>query len=187
MVLDRLTAGSATEHRLRDSLETAFAKGQGRCYVFVENGEGESDRDEAMPVQAPSPHALPEGEGNFTSPPSALRLIAIDGRPWRRLGFSAQLACEDCGIEYPPPEPRLYSFNSPLGACPECEGFGNVIGLDMELVVPDPNKSLAAGAIAPWNTPGLRPRIGGIAGAGRRLRLAGGRAVFAVDASGSGN
>ena len=67
--------------------------------------------------------------------------------------FSTQLACEDCGIEYPPPEPRLYSFNSPLGACPECEGFGNVIGIDMELVVPDPGKSLREGAIAPWNTP----------------------------------
>ena len=63
------------------------------------------------------------------------------------------MTCEDCGIEYPAPEPRLYSFNSPLGACPECEGFGNVIGLDMELVVPDPGKSLREGAIAPWNTP----------------------------------
>ena len=63
------------------------------------------------------------------------------------------MACEDCGIEYPAPEPRLYSFNSPLGACPECEGFGNVIGLDMELIVPDPDKSLREGAIAPWNTP----------------------------------
>ena len=63
------------------------------------------------------------------------------------------MACEDCGIEYPPPEPRLFSFNSPLGACPECEGFGNVIGIDMDLIVPDPNKSLAEGAIAPWSTP----------------------------------
>ena len=77
----------------------------------------------------------------------------IDERPWRRMGFSTQLACEDCGIEYPTPEPRLFSFNSPLGACPECEGFGNVIGIDMELVVPDPSKSLGEGAIAPWNTP----------------------------------
>ena len=69
------------------------------------------------------------------------------------MGFSTQLSCEDCEIEYPMPEPRLYSFNSPLGACPQCEGFGNVIGIDMDLVVPDPNKSLREGAIAPWNTP----------------------------------
>ncbi len=69
------------------------------------------------------------------------------------MGFSTQLACEDCEIEYPMPEPRLYSFNSPLGACPQCEGFGNVIGIDLDLVVPDPAKSLREGAIAPWNTP----------------------------------
>ena len=79
--------------------------------------------------------------------------LLIDGKPWRRIGFGSQLVCEDCGIEYPAPEPRLYSFNSPLGACPKCEGFGNVIGLDMELIVPDPDKSLREGAVAPWNTP----------------------------------
>ena len=63
------------------------------------------------------------------------------------------MTCDDCGREYPEPEPRLFSFNSPLGACPECEGFGNIIDVDMDLVVPDPNKSLREGAIAPWNTP----------------------------------
>ena len=63
------------------------------------------------------------------------------------------MTCDDCGLEYPQPEPRLYSFNSPLGACPECEGFGNVIDIDMDLVVPDPSKTLREGAIAPWNTP----------------------------------
>ena len=57
------------------------------------------------------------------------------------------------GIRYPEPEPRLFSFNSPLGACPECEGFGNVIDIDMDLVVPDPRKVDPEGAIAPWNTP----------------------------------
>ncbi len=79
--------------------------------------------------------------------------MTIDGRAWRRLAFSNTLACADCGIEYVPPEPRLFSFNSPLGACPNCEGFGNIIGVDMDLVVPDPSKSLREGAIAPWNTP----------------------------------
>ncbi|GAG07487.1 unnamed protein product, partial [marine sediment metagenome] len=64
-----------------------------------------------------------------------------------------RLMCGRCEIEYPWPEPRLYSFNSPLGACPTCEGFGNVIDTDMELIVPDPRKSIREGAIAPWNTP----------------------------------
>jgi excinuclease ABC subunit A len=131
VIVDRLAAGSASDSRLRDSLETAFAKGRGRCYVLVE--------DSAV-----------EESGSTSSMGTSL---LIDGKAWRRIGFGSQLACEDCGIEYPAPEPRLYSFNSPLGACPECEGFGNVIGLDMELIVPDPGKSLREGAIAPWTTP----------------------------------
>ena len=57
------------------------------------------------------------------------------------------------GIDYPELKPRLFSFNSPLGACPACEGFGNVMDIDMELVVPDPTRSIRDGAIAPWNTP----------------------------------
>ncbi len=128
VVVDRLAADSAPEDRIRDSLETAFAKGHGRCYVMVEEAG-----------------ALQNGSRGTA--------FSIDGRPWRRIGFSEQLACEDCGLEYPAPEPRLYSFNSPLGACPQCEGFGNVIDIDMELVVPDATKSLREGAVAPWNSP----------------------------------
>ena len=123
VVVDRLAAGSAADQRVRDSLETALSKGRGKSYVFVEGANGRGAS------------------------------CTIDDRPWQRLGFSTQLACADCGIEYPLPEPRLYSFNSPLGACPECEGFGNVIGVDMDLVVPDPKKSIREGAIAPWSTP----------------------------------
>ena len=124
IVVDRLAAGSATEQRVRDSLETAFAKGQGKCYALLENGGDDRGAE-----------------------------VIIDGRAWRRLAFSTALACADCGIEYVPPEPRLFSFNSPLGACPNCEGFGNIIGVEMDLVVPDPSKSIREGAIAPWNTP----------------------------------
>lgn len=77
----------------------------------------------------------------------------IDGRRFRRLAFSAKLRCEACGIDYPEPEPQLFDFNRPLGACPECEGFGNVVKTDMDRVVPDPSKTIRQGAIAPWNTP----------------------------------
>jgi excinuclease ABC subunit A len=139
VVLDRLVAGETSEHRRRDSLETAFNKGQGRCFVFVEDGASQSASEA-------------EGEAR-PSPATRGGPFPIDGRPWRRLGFSTQLTCEDCHIDYPTPEPRLYSFNSPLGACPKCEGFGNVIGIDMDLVVPDASKSIVGGAIAPWNSP----------------------------------
>jgi excinuclease ABC subunit A len=67
--------------------------------------------------------------------------------------FSSELACPVCGTAARRPVPPLFSFNSPLGACPTCEGFGRVIGVDRERVVPEPGKSLAERPIAPWNTP----------------------------------
>src|SRR5262249_1628242 len=79
--------------------------------------------------------------------------LVVDGANWWRLAFTSDMRCENCGLSYPPLEPRLFSFNSPLGACPECEGFGNSIDIDMDLAVADPNKSLKEGAVAPWNTP----------------------------------
>ncbi|MDO4681936.1 MAG: excinuclease ABC subunit A [Lautropia sp.] len=73
--------------------------------------------------------------------------------PWR---YSAQFACATCDIAYSPPSPSLFSFNSPLGACETCRGFGRVIGLDLDLVIPDGSKSLAEGAIKPWQTPSFK-------------------------------
>lgn len=73
--------------------------------------------------------------------------------PPRRLRFSEKFECRDCGIVCPEPEPRLFSFNSPVGACPRCQGFGNTVDYDMSLVVPDRRKTLAAGAVEPWSKP----------------------------------
>lgn len=70
-----------------------------------------------------------------------------------RLGFSERFACKGCGREFPVPEPSLFSFNSPWGACPECQGFGRTIDYDMDLVAPDPSLSIAEGAIEPWSRP----------------------------------
>jgi len=69
---------------------------------------------------------------------------------WRDLLFSTQYACPNCKISYEELEPRTFSFNSPYGACPACEGLGLKEQFDVELVVPDPSLSLAGGAIAPW-------------------------------------
>ncbi len=98
-------------------------------------------------------------DADVSAKPQAAFPFSLDGRPWRRAGFSTQLACPDCDLEYPTPEPRLYSFNSPMGACPQCEGFGNVIDVDMDLIVPDPAKTIAEGAIAPWNSPAYRHEL----------------------------
>jgi excinuclease ABC subunit A len=67
--------------------------------------------------------------------------------------FSQHLHCPECNITYRDPVPNLFSFNSPLGACEVCQGFGRTIGLDMDLVIPDPRKTLEQGAIKPWSGP----------------------------------
>ncbi|HEX6043585.1 MAG TPA: excinuclease ABC subunit UvrA [Pyrinomonadaceae bacterium] len=71
----------------------------------------------------------------------------------QRLHFSDRFECKYDGTVYATPEPRLFSFNNPYGACPTCQGFGNTIGLDLDLVIPNPGLSLKDGAIEPWTKP----------------------------------
>ena len=130
VVIDRLTTGDPGDQRMIDSLETAFAQGDGRCVVLTEATAGDTRAG-----------------------------VTIDGRTWEQAAYSTAMTCEDCGLDFPALDPRLYSYNSPLGACPACEGFGNLVELDMELVVPDTSKSLADGAIAPWNTPAYKHEL----------------------------
>jgi excinuclease ABC subunit A len=70
--------------------------------------------------------------------------------------FSAGLHCPDCDIHYTEPTPAAFSFNSPIGACEACRGFGRVIGVDFGLVVPDESKTLRQGAVRPWQSPSFR-------------------------------
>ena len=69
------------------------------------------------------------------------------------MAFDTRFNCETCGREFAELAPDLFSFNSALGACPVCEGFGRVSGLDASKIIPDPMLSVAKGAVAPWNTP----------------------------------
>jgi excinuclease ABC subunit A len=73
--------------------------------------------------------------------------------------FSERFECRRCHIQYEDPQPRLFSFNNPFGACPTCHGFGNVIELDMNLVVRDQAKSINQGAIEPWTKPHYRSHL----------------------------
>jgi excinuclease ABC subunit A len=75
----------------------------------------------------------------------------------RKLRFSAAFECVNCHRAYRDPEPRLFSFNNPYGACPRCQGFGNTIDFDLDLIIPDKSKTLDEGAIDPWNRPKYRP------------------------------
>ncbi len=72
------------------------------------------------------------------------------------LRFSADLHCADCDIHYSEPTPAAFSFNSPIGACEACRGFGRVIGVDFGLVVPDESKTLRQGAVRPWQSPSFK-------------------------------
>ena len=78
-------------------------------------------------------------------------------QPSERLRFSQRFECKQCNIRYEEPEPRLFSFNNPYGACPRCQGFGNTIDFDLDLVIPDKSRTLNQGAIEPWTKPKYRP------------------------------
>ncbi len=73
--------------------------------------------------------------------------------------FSERFECQNCNLTYEAPQPRLFSFNNPFGACQTCHGFGNIIELDLDLVVPDPSKSIAQGAIEPWTKTHYRAQL----------------------------
>src|SRR6266852_1517016 len=90
------------------------------------------------------------GEVIFEIPPH-------DNDPARQLRFAQRFECKTCNVRYEEPEPRLFSFNNPYGACPRCQGFGNTIDFDLDLVIPDEGKTLAEGAIEPWTKPKYRP------------------------------
>jgi excinuclease ABC subunit A len=98
-----------------------------------------------------------EGQGE-----AILEFVPLDsaptaaGAPPDRLVFNERFDCKKCGASYQEPEPRLFSFNSPYGACPRCQGFGNTIDFDLDRVVPDGGKTLAEGAIEPWTKPRYR-------------------------------
>jgi excinuclease ABC subunit A len=105
---------------------------------------------------------LPSGDGPASAPAEPRTHV-----------FSERFECRPCAIAYEDPQPRLFSFNNPFGACQTCHGFGNVIELDTELVVPDPAKSILDNAIEPWSKPHYRASLAELKRAAKsgRVRL----------------
>ena len=126
VIQDRFRWSSVDPARAGDAIEAALKVGQGRIDVYPAAGRGRRMR---------------RGRTSAAAPPMA--------RPWR---FSTGLHCPDCDINYKDPSPSTFSFNSPIGACDTCRGFGRSIGVDYGLVIPDAALSLRAGAIKPWQT-----------------------------------
>jgi len=139
-----------TEAEVRDLLTqqgyTRILRSQGGQLDVVQDRLRIS-RDTADRIGQDMETALKHGHGRV-----AAHLLGADGEPAEVLRFSATLHCADCDIEYGVPTPSHFSFNSPVGACDACRGFGRTIGIDYALVIPDDTKSLAQGAIKPFQT-----------------------------------
>ncbi len=137
VVVDRVVVRPDLATRLADSLETALKLADG--LAVVEFAEG------APASAAPAPGTRAQGE---TSARKVARIHDQSGP--QRLTFSERFACPVSGFTIPEIEPRLFSFNNPFGACPACGGLGVEQHVDAELVVPDKDRTLRGGAIAPW-------------------------------------
>ncbi|MBU1124706.1 MAG: excinuclease ABC subunit UvrA [Candidatus Omnitrophica bacterium] len=128
VVVDRLVVNSGIKNRLSDSVETALKVGKGIVIVASSSTLQASGKNE--------------------------KACGMQHAACSELIFSEEYACNRCGISYAEVEPRIFSFNSPYGACPECNGLGMKLEFDPDLVVPDKNKSINEGAIAPWKRGG---------------------------------
>ncbi|MDD2736391.1 MAG: excinuclease ABC subunit UvrA [Desulfuromonadaceae bacterium] len=140
IVVDRIVVKEGVQRRLADSLETALHHAEGVVKVEV---VAPVDVVGANLVFAPDDEKPPQ---KGRSPKNG----RSQGSPLQTLLFSEKLACVDCGLSYQEITPRLFSFNNPHGACPDCTGLGTRMYFDAERVIPNPELSLREGAIAPW-------------------------------------
>jgi excinuclease ABC subunit A len=132
ILLDRIIVSTDNRARIVDAAEIAYREGGEVIFEEALRAEGSDASDAEM---------------------------AAEPRRWR---FSGSYECKSCHRPGKEPEPRLFSFNNPFGACPRCQGFGNTVDFDMNLVIPDKGLTLADGAIDPWNRPKYRSWYSGL-------------------------
>jgi excinuclease ABC subunit A len=133
VVVDRLIVQDNIRKRLVDSIEVCSRESEGRVELLLQS-ETPVGTERMLETQYPHIRWLPHSAGTLVK-------------------FSEAFECQLCHINYQEPEPRLFSFNNPFGACPDCQGFGNTLTIDFDLIIPDRSKSLAEGAINPWSKP----------------------------------
>jgi excinuclease ABC subunit A len=137
VVVDRLVVREGQETRLAQSFETALKLADGLAYVDLVDG--------VVPGrESPAKGASKKGAAKGSA------AAGVGGVPANRITFSEKFACPVSGFTIPEIEPRLFSFNAPQGACPACDGLGEKLYFDPELVVPNEGLSLKKGAIVPW-------------------------------------
>jgi excinuclease ABC subunit A len=155
VVVDRIVVRKDLAGRLADSFETALALADGIAILeladkpltppspLVGEGRGGGNRRASAVETAPTPNPSPQGGGEKG-------ILKNKNETHERITFSARFACPVSGFTIDEIEPRLFSFNAPAGACPTCDGLGTELQFEPDLVVPEPQLSLAEGAIYPW-------------------------------------
>jgi excinuclease ABC subunit A len=165
VLIDRIVTGPDQRTRIVDALETGYREA-GETIFQLALREPSALRDELVNRDAAArrePVALGDesAKGEDTTRRETETMV-VETTPserempqqWR---FSHRFECKNCHIKYEEPEPPLFSFNNPYGACPRCQGFGNTIDFDLNLVIPDVTKTLSEGAIEPFTKPKYRP------------------------------
>jgi excinuclease ABC subunit A len=154
VVVDRLIVRENLGSRLADSLETALRLADG--IVTIETVEGAEESRTTGTSRTTGKTWGAEPARAYSRPPSVrggLKDLAKTNLATTNPAtttFSEKLACADCGISFPEVSPRMFSFNNPYGACPECGGIGSRDEIDPDRLVPNPARSLKDGALAPW-------------------------------------
>jgi excinuclease ABC subunit A len=141
VVVDRMAVREGIETRLADSFETALKLADGLAYVDLADGT-------VAALGEPAPPAVADGPASTDDKPK--KGMKNAGIPDNRIIFSERFACPVSGFTIEAIEPRLFSFNAPQGACPACDGLGEKMYFDPQLVVPNEELSLKKGAIVPW-------------------------------------
>ncbi|MGA8531013.1 MAG: excinuclease ABC subunit UvrA [Acidobacteriaceae bacterium] len=132
VLVDRIAVSAENRARIVDAAEIGYRESGEILFEIVPRDESNQSLDPQAPAAKPRPPVR-----------SALR-------------FSGAFECKTCHRQYREPEPSLFSFNNPYGAGPRCQGFGNTIDFDLDLIIPDKAKTLDEGAIDPWNRPKYR-------------------------------
>jgi excinuclease ABC subunit A len=136
VVVDRLVVQPDIRKRLVDSIEVCSRDSEGHIEVLLIS-DNSAEMEHMLQKDHPDIRWLRHPAGTL-------------------IKFSEAFECQLCHVTYQEPEPRLFSFNNPFGACPECQGFGNTLTIDLDRIIPDKSKSLATGAVNPWTKPRYR-------------------------------
>ncbi len=136
VVVDRLIVREDIRKRLVDSIEVCSRESEGHIDLILLSDAPE-EIEQLLKTRHPDIRWLRHPAGILVR-------------------FSEAFECQLCHVSYQEPEPRLFSFNNPFGACPECQGFGNTLTIDFNLVIPDKSRSLEEGAVHPWTKPRYR-------------------------------